>query len=195
MSIWGGVGTSVGGILTLVIGIILSAELPGADGQSSGLPLTTAVGFFTIAASTNFYFGLPTVPSKRDRVWRSWHIEVFTPLYDLLRRNNMACLLLSYTIYVDTDFAVSSITSQLYFVEFKPDTLEYSLYSSGSTVFGGILNLEIYYLQTWWPLLSLQRWLIVGYATILIIPIWGCIGVSISVDFGFEASASSLFQS
>lgn len=84
------------------------------------------------------YLGLPAlVPKPGKRQWKSWWVEMFMPLKDLFRRKNMALLLLSYTVYTDTVFAVSSITSQLFFVEIKPDALEISLYSLANSFVWG----------------------------------------------------------
>jgi len=113
MSIWGAISTAVGGILALVVVIILSQTLPGAEGQSAGLLVTTVVGFLTIAGSIVTYLGLLAIPVKPKKDWKAWWIELFTPLKDLLQRRNMAVLLLSYTINTDTVFALSSVTSQL----------------------------------------------------------------------------------
>ena len=141
MSIWGAISPAVGGILALVVVIILSQTLPGAEGQSAGLLVTTVVGFLTIAGSIATYLGLPTIPVKPKKDWKAWLIELFTPLKDLLQRRNMAVLLPSYTIYTDTVFASSFVTSQLYFVGVKPDTLEYSLYSMAFNIVGAVTTL------------------------------------------------------
>ena len=100
----------------------------------------------------------------------------------------MAILLLSYTIYTDTSFALSSVTSQLYFTEVKPDALEYSLYSMAANIFGVVTALGFYLWQTWRPLFGLEYWLVIGYALILIVPIWGCIGLAGDIDFGFKVA-------
>jgi MFS family permease len=184
MSIWGAISTAVGVILALVVVIILSQTLPGPEGQSSGLLVTTVVGFLTIAGSIVTYLGLPAIPTKPKKDWKAWWSEVFTPLKDLLQRRNMAVLLLSSTIYTDTVFALSSVTSQLYFVEVKPDTLEYSLYSMAFNIFGVVTTLGFYIWQIWRPPFSLEYWLAIGYGLILIISIWGCIGLAENINFG-----------
>jgi len=190
MSIFGGISTFIGGIIALVVVIILSQTLPNEDGQSAGLLVTTVVGFITIAGSIVTYLGLPAIPTKPKKDWKAWWLEFFTPLKDLLRRRNMAVLLLSFTIYTDTAFALNSVTSQLYFVEVKPDTLEYSLYSMSFNIFGAVTTLGFYLWQVWRPPFSLEYWLVIGYALILIIPIWGCIGFSESTDFGFKVNTN-----
>lgn len=186
MSIWGSISTSAGGILALVLVIILSQTLSGASGQSAGLLVTTVVGFITIEGSIVTYLGLPVIPAKPGKDWKAWWIELFTPLKDLLQRKNMAALLLSYTIYTDTVFALNSVTSQLYFAEVQPDTLEYSLYSIAGIIFQLVCTLGFYLLQSWRPPFSLEYWLVIGYALVLIVPIWGCIGFADDINFGFK---------
>lgn len=188
MSIWGAISTAIGGILALVVVIVLSQTLSGADGQSAGLLVTTVVGFITIVGSVVPYLGLPAIPAKSKKPWNAWWIEVFTPLKDLLQRRNMAVLLLSYTIYTDTVFALSSVTSQIYFAEVKPDALEYSLYSMTFNIFGAVTTLGFYFWQIWRPPFSLEYWLVIGYALILIVPIWGCIGLADNINFGFKVN-------
>lgn len=107
----------------------------------------------------------------------------------------MAVLLLSYTIYVDTVFALNSVTGQLYYVQVLPDTLEFTLYSMVFTIFGAVTTLAFYLLQVWRPPFRLEYWLVIGYAIILIIPIWGCIGFVDNIDFGFKVFHSSLWIS
>lgn len=188
MSIMGGISTPVGGILGLIVVIILSQTLPGTGGQTAGLLVTTVVGFITIAGSAVAYLGLPFVPSKPGKDWKTWWVELATPFKDLLQRKNMFVLLLSYTIYTDTIFALNSVTSQLYFVEVLPDTLEYSLYSLAGNVFQVVCGMGFYLLQIWRSPFSLERWLMLGYALILIIPVWGCIGLADNTNFGFKVA-------
>ncbi|KAK8098777.1 uncharacterized protein PG998_012018 [Apiospora kogelbergensis] len=188
MSIWGQVGTFAGGVVALVVAIILSQTLPTDAAQSSGLLLTTVAGFVTVAGTAVTYFGLPAVAQKKKerRGTAQLWIEMLTPLKDLLRRKNMALLLLSYTIYTDTVFAASSVTSQLFFVEIKPDALEISLYALANNLFGAVMAIAFFFLQDWRPPFSLEKWLIIGYAVILIVPVWGCIGLSEAAHFGFK---------
>jgi hypothetical protein len=186
MSILGGVGTTIGGILALLLVIILSQTLSPADGQTAGLLITTVVGFTTIVGSAVAHFGLPVVPAKERGNWKSWWLELVTPFEDLLSRKSMLALLLSYTIYTDTSFALNSVTSQLYFAEVKPNALEFSLYTIASNLFQLGCTMGFFALQIWWPPFNLERWLIVGYGLMLIIPIWGSIGLAGNIDFGFR---------
>lgn len=158
MSIFGSFGTAVGGIIALLVVIILYRTLPTSSNQqqSAGLLVTTIIGFLTVLGSLVTYLGLPAVPAKPKESWKAWWAELFTPLRDLSRRMNMAVLLLSYTIYVDTVFALNSVTAQLYFVQVMPDTLEYTLYSMASTIFGAITALGFYMVQIWRPPFRLE---------------------------------------
>ncbi|KAG9235081.1 autophagy-related protein 22-like protein [Amylocarpus encephaloides] len=186
MSILGGIGTTVGGILALVLVIILSQTLSGESGQTAGLLITTVFGFVTILGSVIAYLGLPVVSAKESQNWKVWWLELFTPFRDLLHRKNMLVLLLSYTIYTDTVFALNSVTAQLYFTEIKPDTLEYSLYAMSGNIFIFICSSAFYVLQIWRPPFKLEYWLVLGYALILVVPIWGCIGLGDNINFGFK---------
>jgi len=46
--------------------------------------------------------------------------------------------------------------------------------------------LGFYLWQIWRPSFSLEYWLVIGYALILIVPIWGCIGLADNINFGFK---------
>jgi len=192
MSILGGFGTSAGGILALVLVIILFQALLSTDGQTAGLLVTTVFGCITIVGSIVAYLGLPTVPAKPSKHWRAWWLELFTPFQDFFQRKNMMVLLLSYTIYTDTVFALSSVTGQLYFIEVRPDTLEYSLYSMAGTIFQVICALSFYLWQIWRPPFTLEYWLVLGCALILIVPLWGCIGLADNINFGFKVAIPSI---
>jgi hypothetical protein len=188
MSALGSVGTTAGGILGLILVIILAQTLPSADGQTAGLLITTVFGFITIAGSIVSYLGLPIIPSKQSNDYGGWWRELLAPFRDLFKRKNMFFLLLSFTIYTDTVFALNSVTSQLYFSEVLPDTLEYSLYSLAGNLFLIVCTVAFYFWQTWRPPFRLEYWLIIGYALVLIIPVWGCIGLA-DVNFGFKVLA------
>lgn len=194
MSIFGQVASSVSGVLMLVIVIILTVTLPASSGQNAGLIVTTVSGFVTIAGSVVCYFGLPDLPTKTLPPGHGWKwvlLELILPFRDLLlRRKNMLFLLVGYTVYTDSLFALSSVTGQLFYVEIKPSTLEFSLYSIAGPIMNGVCSLAFYYLQRWarW---NLEKCLIAGYLLILIVPIWGCIGLS-AVDFGLKVRKENI---
>jgi hypothetical protein len=106
------------------------------------------------------------------------------PLKELVIRKNMAALLVSYTIYTDAAFAISSATSQLFIAEIRPGALEFSLYSLAQSLFLLGCSLGFLYIQ---PLFSirLETWYISGLGLILLIPVWACIGLA-DVNFGFK---------
>lgn len=106
------------------------------------------------------------------------------PFKDLVTHKNLAVLLVSYTIYTDSKFAVFSAIGQLFVAEIRPGTTEYTLYSLTSGLFSLSCMIAFLWIR---PRLSLrlESWLIIGYALILIIPIWASIGLS-NVNFGFK---------
>ena len=114
---------------------------------------------------------------------------VLRPIRDLTTRRSLGALLIAYTIFVDSLFAVSSVTSQLFISEVHPDALEYSLYSLAQTLLQAILPILFLGIQTHLSI-RLETWMIIGYVLILIVPIWGCIGLS-NIDFGFKVSTTS----
>lgn len=100
----------------------------------------------------------------------------------------MAALLVSYTIYTDTTYAISSVTSQLFVLEVMPGTLEISLYALASTISGVICTVGFMAIRPYVPI-RLETWLLIGYGIMILIPVWGSIGLSASVvNFGFKVS-------
>lgn len=63
----------------------------------------------------------------------------------------MPLLLISYTAYTDTVFAMSAVTAQLFYATLKPSTLEYSLYTLAQNLFRLIRTLSFYLVQRWKP--------------------------------------------
>ena len=98
----------------------------------------------------------------------------------------MAILLISFTIYTDTTYAISSVTSQLFVLEVLPDTLEISLYALASTVSGVVCSVGFMALRPYVPI-RLETWLLIGYGIMILIPVWGAIGFA-NVSFGFKVS-------
>jgi len=192
MSILGTLGNAFGACLMLGITIILARYLSANAGQSAGLLVTTIMGSVTVLLGVPVYFGLPSLPTKpwpANGGWRSALMELATPYREMfLRKRNMMFLLLAYTIYSDTLFALYSLTSQLYFIEVQPDTFEYSLYTLSGNLFWALLTAVFYVAQLHFKW-DLGKVLIIGYALILIIPIWGCIGLANIENFGLKVSA------
>lgn len=193
MSIFGTLANGLSATLMLVIVIIIAATLPNSTGQAAGLIVTTVVGFITMAGAVVCYFGLPTLPTKPypdSGGFKVIFLELLTPYREMLfRKRNMMFLLLAYTIYSDTLFALNSITSQLYYIEVKPDTLEYTLYSLAGNLYYLVLTLVFYLLQVRFKW-NLEKCLLAGYALVLIVPVWGCIGLASDINFGFKVSHS-----
>jgi len=128
------------------------------------------------------------VSRLRDRFVAADAFTVFRPFRDLFVRRNMAVLLISYTIYTDTIFAVTSVIGQLFVAEIRPGALEYSLYSLAQVLCIIVTNLLFLWIRPKLPI-SLEKWLISGYAISLLLPIWGCIGFA-GVSFGFKVNPS-----
>lgn len=191
MSVFGTLANGLSATLMLVIVIIIARTIPGPDGQTSGLLVTTIIGFVAVAGSIAAYYGLPELPAKsypEAGGWKGALLELLTPYREmLLRRRNMMFLLVAYTIYTDSLFALFSVTGQLYYAELKPDTLEYSLYSLSGNLYSVVFTLIFYVLQRRFQW-DLGKCLIFGYALILVVPIWGCIGLAPYINFGFKVS-------
>jgi hypothetical protein len=189
MSVYGQVAVAFSGSIMLGLVTIIAATLEGNSSQSAGLLVTTIFGFVTIAGTSICLLGLPTLPHKplQNDSWRTAVLELLVPFTELLlRRRNMLFLLVAYTIYTDTLFALGSITGQLFFATMQPGAVEFSLYSLSGNLFNLICTMTFFLLQRhmqW----NLEHCLIVGYALILVVPVWGCIGLS-DVDFGFKVS-------
>ena len=100
----------------------------------------------------------------------------------------MAALLISFTIYTDTTYAISSVTSQLFVLEVMPGTLEISLYALASTISGVVCTAGFMTIRPYVPI-RLETWLLIGYGIMILIPVWGSIGLSAGVvNFGFKVS-------
>ncbi|KAJ9609001.1 hypothetical protein H2200_006772 [Cladophialophora chaetospira] len=186
MSILGSVTNYVGSILMLVLGIILSRTLSGNAAQTAGLLITTIVGFLTVVGSAVAYRGFPPIPA-RPRSKGNWFrpiLELFKPFNDLVVRKNMSALLVSYTVYTDCTIAISSVVSQLFLAEIHPSALEWSLYSLAASLTGLLCPLIFLWIRPWVKV-RLETWLLGGYILILVIPVWGCVGLA-NVDLGFK---------
>jgi hypothetical protein len=118
----------------------------------------------------------------------TFFLTVLAPFRDLSKRRSMAALLISYTIYTDTAYAISSVTSQLFVLEVMPGTLEISLYALASTISGVVCTVGFMAVRPYVPI-RLETWLLIGYGIMILIPVWGSIGLSASVvNFGFKVS-------
>ncbi|KAF2171428.1 hypothetical protein M409DRAFT_18545 [Zasmidium cellare ATCC 36951] len=188
MSVKGALANSIGALVMYVIVIIITETLPEGKVQSPGLLITTVCGFITVAGAAVTYLGLPKIPSVHSGLLKQGPfeplIEFLRPFRDLLVRRSMAALLISYTIYTDSTYAVASVTSQLFVTEVRPGTLEISLYALTSTISGVVCTVLFLWVRPFVPI-KLETWLLVGYGLLILIPVWGCIGFA-DVDFGFK---------
>jgi hypothetical protein len=119
-------------------------------------------------------------------------LTVLAPFRDLAKRRSMAVLLISFTIYTDTTYAISSVTSQLFVLEVLPGTLEISLYALASTISGVVCSVGFMALRPYVPI-RLETWLLIGYGIMILIPVWGAIGFA-NVSFGFKVSSTTKKQ-
>lgn len=187
MVIKGAIANSLGALMMYIITIIIQETTTNI--VAPGLVVTTAVGFLTIAASSIVYLGLPKIPSKNVSQLKQGVLgpmkEFLAPFKDLLQRRSMAVLLISYTIYNDTAFAIASVMSQLYVLELRPGTLEISLYALAATVSGAIASIGFFWIRPLLPF-RLEYWLLVCYFIMILIPVWGILGFA-GVNFGFKS--------
>ncbi|KAM0708126.1 hypothetical protein Q7P35_004776 [Cladosporium inversicolor] len=187
MVVKGAIANSLGALMMYIITIIIQETTTNI--VAPGLVVTTAVGFLTIAGSSVVYLGLPKIPSKDASQLKQSVLgpmkEFLAPFKDLLQRRSMAILLISYTVYNDTAFAIASVMSQLYILELRPGTLEISLYALAATVSGAIGALGFFWIRPLLPF-RLEYWLLVCYAIMVLIPAWGIIGFA-GVNFGFKS--------
>lgn len=126
------------------------------------------------------------------------------PLKDLLVRKNMAALLVSFTIWTDTVFAINSNISQLFIAEIRPQALEFSLFMLAQSLFLLGTSLAFLFVQPH-VRIRLETWYIIGLITTMVVPAWACIGIA-DVSFGskvrrptglcfrFPTMANSTFQ-
>ncbi|KAL8687320.1 MAG: hypothetical protein Q9218_006474 [Villophora microphyllina] len=121
MSIFGIFASALSGALMLVIVIIITQTVSRPHQQSAGLLVTSIIGFVTMVGAIGSYLGLPALSAKSYPAvggWKTVLLELSTPYREMfLRKRNMLFLLLGFTIYTDTLFAVFSITRQLYYIE------------------------------------------------------------------------------
>lgn len=102
----------------------------------------------------------------------------------MYKRRSMTLLLVGYTIYIDTQYAMASVVGQLYYAEVKPGTLEYTLYSLSSTISGVLCSVLFLWLRPITPI-RLEVWLLIGYGILALTGVWGCIGFA-DIEFGYK---------
>ena len=110
---------------------------------------------------------------------------------DLFRHWKTTILLVGYTIYVDTTFALISVINQLFVQVVRPTTLEFSLFTLTASL------TSVFFSVLWFFTherigFSLRTWMIIGYLIALLVPFWGSIGISSNTNVGFKVSSSRL---
>jgi hypothetical protein len=163
--------------------------------RDRGLLVATIIGFITIAASLVTYMGLPSIPAKDSYALKQgvlgpvtecssspqlhtrWNDRADNSVYvqsgsvkDLANRRSMAVLLISFTIYTDTSYAIGSVTGQLFVTELQPGTLEYSLYALAQTSCGVICSVGFLWARPYVPI-RLKSWLLIGYGLVILVPV------------------------
>jgi MFS-type transporter involved in bile tolerance (Atg22 family) len=171
---------NIAATLILVIIIILSSTLLATSQQSAGLLVATIVGFITVVAAIPSFFGLPQLPTKPYPTTHQWFtalVQAFLPFKELIKKPNILLMLLAYTVYTATTFARGLSIGQLYYAEIQPGTLEVSLYSLATYISFIICTITFCLGHRQWNF-SLEKCFLLGYAIVLIVPLWGCIGVA-----------------
>ncbi|KAI1147374.1 hypothetical protein F4825DRAFT_437567 [Nemania diffusa] len=192
MGVWGSNGLSGGQIFLYVISIGLTF----VSAVYAGLYTTTAAGALCIIISLVAWRMLPAPKTKsreEGKTVRDWLMLPLTTFSLLFRQiweyPESFKYLLAYTVYNDTLFAFSSVTSQLFNLHIRPSLREFTYYSLVQPVAAIISATVFLYLR---PLLkkymgmTLRHWTIVSYALTCFCALWCAIGISPTVTIGFK---------
>ncbi|KAI0470031.1 vacuole effluxer Atg22 like-domain-containing protein [Xylariaceae sp. FL0804] len=152
----------------------------------SGLIAVFNVVTNILAALLNIYIPYCMRTDTLSAETSSRHIRtVLRPFLDLLPRRSIAVLLVAFTIYNNTSLALLSVTSQIYVTEVRPGALEYSLYALAQTTSSVVAAVLFHLVRPRVPL-RLETWLLLSYGLLLLVPVWGYIGLA-DINFGFKA--------
>ncbi|KAJ2984822.1 hypothetical protein NUW58_g5857 [Xylaria curta] len=192
MGVWGSNGLSAGQISLFVISIGLTF----ASESYAGLYTTTAAGALCIVLSLVAWPLLPAPRPKSRQEAKSIRTWLMLPLrtFLLLWRQIWTypeCFkwLLAYTVYTDTVFAFSSVTSQLFNLNIRPSLREFTYYSLVQPVAAILSATAFMYLR---PVmkryigLTLRYWTVFCYALTCFCALWCAIGISPSASIGFK---------
>lgn len=78
----------------------------------------------------------------------------------MARRRSMTILLINFTSFNETWFAIASVTSQLFVLELMPDSYEISLYALASCTFGIIAAIGLLFARPHIQI-RLETWLLI----------------------------------
>ncbi len=192
MGVWGSNGLSAGQIVLYVISIGLTF----VSAVYAGLYTTTAAGVFCIVISLVAWPLLPAPKPKARQegaTVREWLILPLTTFSLLFRQiweyPESFKYLLAYTIYNDTVFAFSSVTSQLFNLNLRPTLREFTYYSlvqPGSAIISATVFLYLRPITKNYLGMTLRHWTILCYAITCFCALWCAIGISPSVPIGFK---------
>ncbi|KAI3336919.1 hypothetical protein HD806DRAFT_528500 [Xylariaceae sp. AK1471] len=192
MGVWGSNGLSAGQVLLFVISIGLTF----VSAVYAGLYTTTASGVLCIILSLVAWRMLPAPkPKGRQgekgiREWLMLPLATFSLLFrQIWEYPESFKYLLAFTVYNDTLFAFSSVTSQLFNLNIRPSLREFTYYSLvqpataivSATIFLYLRPITKNYLG-----LTLRHWTILCYALTCFCALWCAIGISPSVTIGFK---------
>ncbi|TGJ81453.1 hypothetical protein E0Z10_g7325 [Xylaria hypoxylon] len=192
MGVWGANGLSAGQIALYAVSIGLTF----VSGAYAGLYTTTASGALCIVISLIAWRLLPAPkPKSRQegatiREWLMLPLTTFSLLFrQIWEYPESFKYLLAYTVYNDTLFAFSSVTSQLFNLNIRPSLREFTYYSLVQPVSAIISATVFLYLR---PIMknhigmTLRHWTILCYAISCFCALWCAIGISPSVTIGFK---------
>ncbi|KAI1743765.1 hypothetical protein F4680DRAFT_319386 [Xylaria scruposa] len=192
MGVWGSNGLSAGQIVLYVI----SLGLTFVSATYAGLYTTTAAGALCIIISLIAWRLLPAPKPKSSQKEKSTREWLMLPLatFSLLFRQiweypESFKYLLAYTVYTDTLFAFSSVTSQLFNLNIRPSLREFTYYSlvqPGAAIISATIFLYVRPTLKNALGITLRHWTIVCYALTCFCALWCAIGISPSVSIGFK---------
>ncbi|KAI1113227.1 hypothetical protein F5Y14DRAFT_228149 [Nemania sp. NC0429] len=192
MGVWGSNGLSAGQIILLVISIALTF----VSASYAGLYTTTGAGALCVIISLASWPLLPAPKAKSKdekiniRGWLSLPLKTFSLFFQQMwEYPECFKYLLAFTVYNDTAFAFSSVTSQLFNLNIRPSLLEFTSFSLVQPVAAVISATAFLYVR---PILrkrigmTLRHWTILCYAVTCFSALWGAIGISPSAVIGFK---------
>ncbi|KAK0536740.1 hypothetical protein OC835_001931 [Tilletia horrida] len=199
MNLWGGNALNSSQIIIIVIAIGVTY----VSALYAGLYMTTAGGIVCAVLALVAGPFLPA-PSRRhstdldgtDTGKSTWARLLMSPLHtfwDLL--NGLRSypeafkFLLAYTIYTDTTFAFASVTGQLFTLNVRPSTREFSAYSivgPATSIFVATTFVQVFPVLQRRLGLTLRWWTALAYGINLFVALWACIGISEHAQVGFK---------
>ncbi|KAI1426084.1 hypothetical protein F5Y12DRAFT_307584 [Xylaria sp. FL1777] len=192
MGVWGSNGLSAGQVILYVISIGLTF----VSAIYAGLYTTTAAGALCIVLSLISWRLLPAPAPKSGqegetvRQWLMLPLTTFSLLFrQIWEYPESFKYLLAYTIYNDTLFAFSSVTSQLFNLNIRPSLREFTYYSlvqPGSAIISATVFLYLRPIMKQYFGMTLRHWTVLCYSITCFCALWCSIGISATVPIGFK---------